>query len=230
MASSGRWTLVSLCLALASPAILAGPITDFVTVGERQWAQPADFMNLSWEDVDAVCPAAQDGVCTEAIQLNGFAMLGWTWAHIPDVNELLNSFLALDGLAIVPASTHGSVSKAESLFGPAFFSLFRPTYDGSNDQRALAWTRSLRYYVPATKTGFIEGGGVYDYVNPLGGDNASTANPISSRTDFNASPTIAGGWFYRPVPEAVPAPPTLLLFLLGAMSAWMRARWTVHRR
>ncbi len=60
---------------------------DIITVNGNEWLQPALFTNLSWNDINAVCPA---GVCSG--ELNGYDMTGWTWASIDDVNALFNSY------------------------------------------------------------------------------------------------------------------------------------------
>jgi hypothetical protein len=66
------------------------PISDTVTADGKEWAQPAQFTNLSWDDIDAVCPAASGGACSGG--LAGWDMTGWTWAAVDDLNALFNSY------------------------------------------------------------------------------------------------------------------------------------------
>ena len=66
-----------------SQSATAVPITDTVIVGDKEWAQVVLFTSLSWNDMNAVCPAGVCGVGT----LNGFDMDGWTWASRADVGD-----------------------------------------------------------------------------------------------------------------------------------------------
>jgi hypothetical protein len=69
---------------IATP-VSATLITDTVFIGDREWAQVDLFTNLSWNDMDRVCPR---GVCGSGT-LNGFDMAGWTWASAATVGDLL---------------------------------------------------------------------------------------------------------------------------------------------
>ncbi|MFT4518835.1 MAG: hypothetical protein ACI9JM_001220 [Halioglobus sp.] len=53
----------------------------------NEWSQPTSFRNLSWNEVDAACPA---GACSGA--LGGFDVTGWSWANIDNANTLFNSY------------------------------------------------------------------------------------------------------------------------------------------
>lgn len=52
----------------------AGPITDTVTVDGNEWAQADLFVGLSWNEMNAVCPA---GNCMNGGMLGGNDMTGW---------------------------------------------------------------------------------------------------------------------------------------------------------
>ena len=69
---------------IATPSS-ATPITDTVIVGDYEWAQVDLFVNLSWNDINFVCP---DGNCGLG-SLNGFDMNGWTWATASFIGENL---------------------------------------------------------------------------------------------------------------------------------------------
>ncbi len=58
-----------------------------VTVDGREWAQVDQFSNLSWNDINAVCPA---GVCSGI--LNGYNMTGWTWASVGEFEQLISAY------------------------------------------------------------------------------------------------------------------------------------------
>ena len=60
---------------------------DTVTVDDKEWAQVDQFTNLSWNDINAVCPA---GVCSGI--LNGYNMTGWTWASFVEFEQLINAY------------------------------------------------------------------------------------------------------------------------------------------
>ena len=60
---------------------------DTVTVDDKEWAQVDQFTNLSWNDINAVCPA---GVCSGV--LNGYDMTGWTWATVGEFEQLIIAY------------------------------------------------------------------------------------------------------------------------------------------
>jgi hypothetical protein len=73
------------------------PYQDIITVDGKEWLQPYLFTNLSWNDINAICP---EGVC--AGLLNGYDMSGWTWASIDDANALFNHYIGSDELGPGP--------------------------------------------------------------------------------------------------------------------------------
>ncbi len=83
--------ILSLAFSLGISAQAAMPITsaDIVTASGKEWAQLDLFTNLSWSQIDAVCPG---GVCVSGGILNGFDMTGWTFASLADVIALHNSY------------------------------------------------------------------------------------------------------------------------------------------
>ncbi len=80
-------TFLVLILFAISLSAKAAPITDTVSADGKVWAQVNLFTNLSWNTMNAACPA---GVC--AGTLNGHDVGGWTWASIYDVGDLFKSF------------------------------------------------------------------------------------------------------------------------------------------
>ena len=107
---------------------------DSITVNGRTWAQPYQFLNLSFDDILAVCPVIPvpgfspgNGVCNGT--LNGYDMTGWAWADHWKVNALFNSYGVgppLDGL--------DSRTVVNSSWAPAFFNGgWRPTAAYSDD-------------------------------------------------------------------------------------------------
>jgi len=67
------------------------PIRDTVTAADgREWAQPFRFTNLSWSEINAVCPLSNNGICDGS--LNGWDMHGWIWGNSTDVAALFNAY------------------------------------------------------------------------------------------------------------------------------------------
>jgi hypothetical protein len=89
---------------------------DIVTANGKEWAQPDLFMYLSWNQINAVCPA---GICTDGGILNGHLMTGWAWASMGDVAALFNSYGVSPPLSLV---TPGRVESSYlSPWATAFF-------------------------------------------------------------------------------------------------------------
>ncbi|MFT4561537.1 MAG: hypothetical protein ACI9BW_001278 [Gammaproteobacteria bacterium] len=63
----------------------AATITETVIVGDTEWAQANLFADLSWNQINSVCPA---GICG-AGSLNGLQLSDWTWASQIEVGEHL---------------------------------------------------------------------------------------------------------------------------------------------
>jgi hypothetical protein len=106
----------------ANPTNPCALIADTVSVNGSVWAQVDLFTNLSWRQINDVCPA---GICKKDGILNGYDMGGWTWASIDDCNALFNTYVGLDAsLGPGPDSLLGYGSR----WAPAFFAAgWRPT-------------------------------------------------------------------------------------------------------
>jgi hypothetical protein len=85
------------------------PITDTIIVDDREWAQPDLFFDISWNEINAVCPA---GNCIDGGVLNGYDVTGMTWASTDDMNALLNNYIQPPSALLGPGpdSTYGSNS------------------------------------------------------------------------------------------------------------------------
>jgi hypothetical protein len=67
------------------------PLPDSNIVDGKEWAQPIDFLNLSWEDVHEVCPPIH-GLPLCRGQLNGVDLRGWRWATSAEVEPFIRSY------------------------------------------------------------------------------------------------------------------------------------------
>lgn len=170
-------------------------ITDTVTANGREWAQVDLFTNLSWNEINAVCPA---GVC--AGMLKGYDMTGWTWASLGDVVALFNSY----GIS-PPLLELGASSAIDSPWALAFFG------DGWRRTFTITPITTNQYMMPLSVT---EGWSRTTRTNIVSYPYAYTAIMLISPADGNYYPdadrAIAGGdhlfahksmeigaWFYR---------------------------------
>jgi hypothetical protein len=205
---------IGLLVAVAMSAAHATPITNTVTVGDKEWAQVNLFTPLSWNTVDEVCPDLADGVCNEGETLNGWTMTGWTWASIFDVGELFSALTPHPGAVIT------AVRELDSEWAPAFFaeSGFEPTQTLSASELIRGVTRTTNPF--ATFQSYL--GIVVNQQNtdPRFRDLVDTS--VSRNKNFGSANT--GVWFYRPATVQVPAPATLPLLglALGLLAALRR--------
>jgi hypothetical protein len=167
---------------------------DMIAVDGKQWYQPYLFTELSWAEINAVCPA---GECAGV--LNGYDMTGWTWASIKDVNALFNYYIGSEVLGPGPDEFFEIYTSA---WATAFFrDGWQPTYrellcdlaTGCPDpfyRRIWGWMRNLSNLGKAS-WGLIadnDSGGMGAY------DEASTNHNYSNK---DVSRPKLGGWFYR---------------------------------
>jgi hypothetical protein len=77
------------------------PLTEIgatVTMNGKAWAPMNGFGDLSWDEINAVCPVTNGGHCLVGGKLMEYDMTGWTWASVEDVNALINSY---SGTAVI---------------------------------------------------------------------------------------------------------------------------------
>jgi hypothetical protein len=159
---------------------VAGSITDTVVVEDREWAQSDLFTNLSWDEINAVCP---DGVCIDGGTLNGLLMTDWLWASIADIELMLSTY----GIVISPPPF---TEEVDSTWAPAFFSAdWRTTFSDVNSRFVDGWLFDDGFDPSQGTSGGVEQGfnGGTDYAW------AGTSDPKTF------SQPEKGGWFYRPL-------------------------------
>lgn len=192
-----RYVIFAACALLAfMTSARAAQLTDSVVIGDKEWAQVANFTSLSWNDIDAVCPG---GPCTSG-SLNGYDMSGWHWASFIEVGRLLAELTPLITLNTTIPTFRGN----DPPWGEHFFSLFRGTYEDDVVKSLSGW---------AARTPLSLSGAFADvrYVKECEGSLCPPVSPSLIRVDqfgdlpSNARPT-RGGWFYRSAPTPIPLP------------------------
>jgi hypothetical protein len=160
---------------------------DKVTVDGTDWAQVDLFTNLSWNDINAVCPA---GVCVNSGTLNGYDMTGWAWASLGDINDLFNYYIGSEEMG----PGRWIFSESGGIWGLTF--------------AADGWRATQSSHSGDLATGGIVhtlappefGGGDPLAVYALIGFEAGSI--VLSYADTVVSPdvdsTSSGAWFYRP--------------------------------
>lgn len=218
--------LAGVVVFLLAPVAPATPITggNILVVDGVEWAQVDLFDNLSWNDINAVCPS---GVCIDDGELNGYTMTGWLWADWEDVQPMFNSYLSAAGVTgddllgpgAHPAFGDSYVEQA-STWAPEFFaSGWRPTVSSATGfQYAMGLTRQLVLGTEVS-VAFMH----WSNDGQLG-DAASTSLLFTDNLD--SAEGGRGAWFLRRDPQpGVPAPATLALFSVGfAGLFWFRRK------
>lgn len=91
-------------------------VTNTVFAKGKKWAQPDLFTNLSWNQVNAVCPG---GVCNGV--LNGYNVTGWRWASNSEVAQLLNSYGVTPPLPLVFSGSAPTLYNNSNSWSDAFY-------------------------------------------------------------------------------------------------------------
>jgi hypothetical protein len=145
-----------------------------VVVDSTDWAQPDLFKNLSWNDINAVCPG---GICIG--ELNGYDVTGMIWASTNDVNDLFNHYLSAAGVPAEDLLNGSSITfygETNSQWAPAFFEDFRATG---------TWL----FGGPGLMGYIYDGGGAGDTNLPLIYDSTSNQNAHDEASTSNNSYT-----------------------------------------
>jgi MYXO-CTERM domain-containing protein len=189
--------------------------TQIVQVADREWYQPKLFTQLSWNEIDAVCPASTGGLCG-AGSLNGVSVQGWTWANTADANQLV---YALTGLSAFNQPSPASAFVDNSTWAPYIMNeVFGPTATAFGNRSVIGWLRTAndvnaRDLIFAERSNGINGP-ASDFVSTVG---------VFSRT---TSEFFRGAFLYRETRvNTVPEAPSLALAGLAlALAAFGRRR------
>lgn len=161
------------------PIFVEADLPDTLVVDGKIWKQPAAFTNLSWHDIDAVCPLASDGDCEGT--LNGTDVSDWRWASVSDLRSMLNTY----GAAIPSDEVY--IEETGSSWAPALFSAgWQPTYTSGIEIGLSGWTRG---------EGFDATQGTFSGMDqsPAGGSDYAYAGISEPKT---TTQTSIGAWFY----------------------------------
>ena len=168
----------------------------------RIWAQVDLFTNLSWNEINAVCPARgryndKRGVCINGGILNGYAMTGWTWAGQNEVEDLFN------GYGVSPPLRFGSKVEYEpypthSQWAQRWFNsgVWRPTQTGQ------AYS-AVRGFVNFSSIDFVEVQeiwlGSYECLSNSCVQRGVMYDRVGANRDYdeNDSEDGIGAWFYK---------------------------------
>lgn len=160
---------------------------DSIMVDGREWAQVDLFTNLTWEEINAVCP---EGVCAGI--LKGFDLTGWTWASVDDANALFNYYIGSQELGPGPDSyTEG---KFDSEWATDFYN------DG---MRATCGSQQWGYRITSGHVSeYSFTAGLIDFLTDDGGeiheDGIGDAIGTYDGGGVEDDPEdCTGGWFYR---------------------------------
>ena len=157
------------------------PYQDTIIVAGREWAQVDLFTNLSWNQINAVCPK---GIC--AGMLNGHDMTGWTWASVEDLNALFNHYVGRDVLGPGPDNY---MDDPNSEWAPGFFNDGWRDMDSGSEDEVGGWVRSLARefdaYTPSLVNDFTPLDDTFDMI---------ATDPT---TGVELKGDSIGGWFYR---------------------------------
>jgi len=191
----------ALCITVPARAAYMSP----VTVDGRDWLQPIDFINTSWNDVAAVCDAAS-GACNGS--LNGDDLTGWTWASVEDTNYLFDYFRD---------NYPGTQLAAYAVFNIA---KFEPTFEyyapGEGWVNLTGITRTM------AGPGRADVGDV-QWASSFGYNLSYLSAPGFYSLDTSLELDSTGHFFFRGPAFGVPAPSTLAIVALALLPLLRRS-------
>ncbi len=179
---------------LFSTAALSQPVVR----DGKEWLQPADFVNLSWDDVAAVCDSGT-GACSGTLGTTD--VTGYTWASVDEVSGLFNAYGVTP-----PIPGFGSVYLAGSAWAPAFLVDFEPTFADGVGGSVWGWAR--------TADG-VSGDSYNPYVEDNFAVDATDSATTEPSTDAAYAGSTLGVFLYSLRPTTAPTPvPTFPTYVL----------------
>lgn len=152
-------------------------LTDVVFANGKIWAQVTAFNDVSWGQMNTVCPA---GNCNGP--LNGYDMRGWKWATVDELNALFNSYIGAPAMGPGPSIFE---SNGLATFYTDFYN------DGWNYTPETSPTREQTIGLVAGDEGISCSGIGFEALVPVISAFTGLADNVG-RCDSET----AGGWFY----------------------------------
>ncbi len=156
----------------------AVPITQTITLNGVEWAQPVLFTNLTWDEINAVCPG---GVCSG--ELNGFVMDGWTFATLNDVFPVFNHYIGTTALSLSQLTAAAGLGTLDAMWEAGWQQTTFTPNDSING-RVRDVSGSEHYAMFAQEEVSIPLLGIVDLF-------------IAIETDDAPGLSGTGAWFYR---------------------------------
>lgn len=196
------------------------PSQATVIVGDKEWLQPSDLINHSWDDFNAACGG---GVCNGQLGGTGPNITGWQWASAAEIGDWL----------LQPFSEHpGGIA---SWTGPITVGIDFTT--AHPFERTTTPLQAANFGISGI-LGFSStlANGGEPYVGGIGfsigfpGISPPGSQFFSDLTfgDPSMPQETVGAWLYRST--AVPAPGTPLLILLGLLASLSSPRKRSQRK
>lgn len=189
-----------LCVA---PGLLILSLSAFATpvqVGDLEWSQPGDSVNLSYNQVAEVC-GINTGACAGAV--GEMDLTGWTWASAEDVGGLFSALTPHPGGI-------ANYFENDSTWAADFLALFTPTWETIAIRQVMGLTRTP---YPSDPQSSAIGAEIRDWHGDFNHhqDAAFTLSGYWQHTSY----ANVGHWFYRT--QTVSEPATLALSCLALL-------------
>ncbi|MCB1844878.1 MAG: hypothetical protein KDI09_18080, partial [Halioglobus sp.] len=117
-------------LLLLSSQALSQP----VVADDRQWLQPREFTNYSWNDVNEICPS---GPCDGTLPGSRYDLTGCTWASSGEVAGLMQAYIRQPSFGPAP----DRYTELDSAWARAFQDDFDITWLDAGDTCVQGMTR-----------------------------------------------------------------------------------------
>jgi hypothetical protein len=181
-----------------------------VIVDGKEWLQPVDFVNYTYNQVTAVCPG---GACSGKLPGSAFDLTGYTWASTHDVSNLFNAY------GVTPPFTEPFQSRKDNNAAVAFSQDFEVT---------ATWCFGDCPYDFVIVYGMVRerapnGIQPYKALASVGDDGGFSNTSHLGEDDFPMPNEGIGAWFFRQVEDPLPIP--LGDFIVNLEEP---IKWTIH--
>jgi hypothetical protein len=213
-AGSGAGSTMQSFRITALALLLVSGAAQAVVIDSRDWRQVSETTNITFNQMAQVCDLVS-GVCNGSV--TGVDMTGWIWS---DDVAIASMFEVVTG---APDGTFDVDQFNYTVRGEGWGDDFIDT-DGAGPDEGLfdaTWQYTLiphDYTVFGMTRNVVNGAADRSYIrisrdDPIADANSAMAAIVGNPVGFDIARVHTGHWLYKDVP--VPAPPTLLLMLLG---------------